>query len=161
MPNHPETKLKRIFAKTVRWILLSIGGLFVVLVVWSVIAMIRGPQVGEHVSAEAAPLDLPSDATDVCYVTVVPFSPCWGYEFSVSEDSFIKWAEADGYTLQEIGQKPFEIDRYKFITEPESQDYRAVISDGLFYERWTEPDAYIKLAYDRQKKRAYRWARSR
>ena len=161
MATHPKTPPKRTFAKTVRWLLLSVAVVFVSFLIWGVVDMVKGPQVGEHVAAEAVPFDVPSDSTDVCYVTMVPFSPAWAFEFSISEASFITWAQEDGYTLQEIGAKPFEISRYKAIDGSESSNHFVVISDGLFFEEWSEPDACIKIAYDRQAKRAYKWVQTR
>lgn len=129
--------------------------------VYVVIDMVRGPQVGEHFPPADAPYHLPAEATDVCYVTAPPFWPAWAYEFSVPEEAFVKWARDRGCPVQEIGPKPFKINRYTFVAAPGTGNHQVSISSGLYYEVWDEPDSCVKIGYDRNRGRAYYWCQTR
>ena len=161
MESDTQVKHKSLFARVMCFCLLLVAVLFIIMVAHAVIGMVRGPEVGEHVSAKDAPFDLPADATDVCYVTRPAFWPNMAFEFSASEESFIRWAQDKGYSLKEIGPELFGILRYVFVTKPGAQNYKVIISKGLFYEEWMEPDACIKTAYDREHQRAYWWSSTR
>jgi hypothetical protein len=140
--------------------LLGIAAAVVALIVWTVVGMVRGPQVVEHVLPQQAPYGLPPEATDVCYITRPAFWPNLAFEFSVSEESFVAWAKASGYELKEVST-PYRIYRYKAFAGNHRDDGQATISDGLFYEKMSEPDAGIHVAYDRLLKRAFWWAHTR
>ena len=161
MASDRQVRRKSLFARVVWLCLLLVAGLFIAIMVYGAIEMVRGPKVGEHVSAKEAPFDLPADATDVCYITRPAFEPNRAFEFSTSEDSFVRWAQGKGYYLKEIGPEPFRIFRYVLPTKSEAQNYEAIISKGLFYEEWTKPDACTKTAYDREHQRAYWWSQTR
>lgn len=128
------------------------------LIVQMVVEMVRGPEVVEHVTPHGAPYIMPSDATDVCYITRPAFWPVLAYEFTVSEESFSAWAKTQDYTMAEITE-PFQINRYRFYAGY-PDDKEATISNGLSYEKMIR-DAGIYVAYDRSLKRAYVYAHSR
>ena len=139
---------------------IAIGAFIIYSVIWSIVDMRRGPQVGVNVRPEDAPYEVPSEATDVCYVTRPAFWPNAAFEFSISEEGFRKWAKAEGYAVEDIGPEPCRMYRYKWIAEPKSDDGRAAISDGLYYQ-WNEEDRGLYVTYDRDKQRAYYFRHSR
>ncbi len=145
-----------------RWVLLCVAAAVIALIVWMAVDMFRGPQIVEHALPRDVPYHVPPDATDVCYVTRPVFWPDAACEFSVSEESFVAWAEARKYDMKEI-RGSFSIGRYKASAGKSRADRNAVISDGLCYSRLEpdDPDAGVQVAYDRNLQRGYFFAHSR
>lgn len=131
----------RVFA----WSFLLFPLVMISAVSWTVFDIVRGPRMVENAAPQDVPFDLPTDATDVCYMTRPPTWPNTQFEFSVQEGSFRAWAERRGYQVQEIVE-PVVISRCTGL---------AHISSGLYYTRMSGPDSGQHVAYDRQLARAY------
>jgi hypothetical protein len=149
--------------RIVKWFGLTVGAIFVICLVLCVIDIVRGPRIAEHVSASECPsgfledkIFVPPDATDVCYATRPTYSPNQNYEFTVSEESFMRWAKEHKYDLKEIEKKPYTILRYTFsISNTPYSERQVRIFNGLFYEICSMSGAGIRVAYDRDRRRAY------
>jgi len=153
------------FKKIITWGLRILVAGIAVILIWGVVDMILGPQVFEHLSAEDAPYDLPKGASDASGITAAAFWPWWAYEFTTSEDAFIEWAKEHEYSLQEIGDNPTHVSvdsRYLGYLEasPDDKENLIIITDGL-YHRWEFEDQYRSVIFDRNKKRAYVYVRTR
>lgn len=135
--------------RALRWIGVACACLLAAMMAWGVVDMIRGPRVVAHVGPADAPYDLPDKATDVCYRTRPAFWPEENYEFSIDEDGFRRWAEANGHVpLVGVGPEPYRIRRY-------TQTY-AEIAEGLRHERTIgEAGGGWQVAFDRRAGRAY------
>ncbi len=115
------------------------------------------PRVGEHVEPSASPLLLPEDASDVCYWI---YAGNTVFEFSVSEQGFLAWAEA------EIENRQSDFEEMKPLVEPETvPTYRAwlpgaplphetVIEEG-YHHAWRQGGKTVQYAYDQRAGRAY------
>lgn len=115
------------------------------------------PQAGEHVEPNATPLLLPEGASDVCYWI---YAGNTVFEFSVSEQGFLAWAEA------EIENRQSDFDGMKRLAEPETvPTYRAwlpdappphetVIEEG-YRHAWQRGGKTVQYAYDQHTGRAY------
>ncbi len=114
----------------------------------------RGPTVFEHVTRDEAHKPLPAGATDVSGLRARPFDPYNAYEFSISEKEFVLWVQGRDWPLEEIGPKPYEIYRYKWVVDSESPDGEAVITNGFFHQ-WRDGDSARYVAFDRDTQRAY------
>ena len=118
------------------------------------------PQFAEHVTRDAAPVNLPPGATDVSYCLGVRGTVA--YEFTITEPEFRAWveggigsieSEAANVPLKEIGES-YAIPSFLYLVDGASGMEEAVITDGLFYE-WMNEDRGAYAAFDRQTNRAY------
>ena len=101
---------------------------------------------------------LPKEATNVS------FSKNWGwdaYEFKISEQGFLKWANQKGYDVKLISDindsRTPSLERYNMSTENDFNKTRVVIKDGYFYH-YDSPSgngACRCIGYDRKTKKAY------
>lgn len=118
------------------------------------------PQFAEHVSRDLAPVDLPAGAVDVSYCLFVRGTVA--YEFTISEQEFVQWAEGGIGSSESRGAnvpvKPvngaYSILRYSFFADELQEPNEAVVTDGLYYE-WTKEDRGVYAAFDRKTGRAY------
>ena len=120
------------------------------------------PRIGRHVPAARCPVaGLPASATDVSYYVGGAFGPSTMYEFSVPEADFVRWAQANGWTLSRPtplpSGEPWSIRRFGRDTNDPADPKDAEIVNGWMYE-WVNPqrdDDRLWLGYDSDSHRAY------
>jgi hypothetical protein len=122
-----------------------------------------GPQSGEHVAPDTTPLVLPEGASDVCYWI---YAGNTVFEFTISEQGFLAWAEL------QIERRQGDFEGMKALDGSESVPiYRAwlpdapppdeaVVEEG-YYHGWQEAGKTVQYAYDQRTGRAYYAAISR
>lgn len=116
-----------------------------------------GPRSGEHLLASQTPLALPLAATDVCFWI---YAGTTAFEFSISEQGFLRWAEVQiGHRRKGFGG--FErigeartIRRYRAWLTSAPPPSEASIEDGYHYG-WQDHGRQVDYAYDLAAGRAY------
>jgi hypothetical protein len=114
----------------------------------------RPPTIGVHVTRDETSLDLPEDATDVCYYLPSAFGPVTAYEFSTREENFRSWAKVNDWPLEPVSEQGYQIYRYTWCMQETNAPRCADIKHGLYHE-WNEEDTGRYVAYDRDQHRAY------
>ncbi|MDD4271040.1 MAG: hypothetical protein GXY25_21845 [Pirellulaceae bacterium] len=116
-----------------------------------------GPRFGEHLSADQTPLALPQGASDVCYWI---YAGTTAFEFSISEDEFLRWSEQqiarrrnDFKGLEPIGAR-FAMPRYRQWLPNAPPPHDVVIGGGYHYG-WRQRGRNVDYAYDAAAGRAY------
>jgi len=129
----------------------------VLLAATGVVYWALAPRYGEHAEPDATPLVLPAGASDVCYWI---YAGNTVFEFSISEQGFLAWAEA------EIESRQGGLVEVMRITTPESvityrewipdapPPHEFVIEEG-YYHSCEQGGNKVQYAYDRQAGRAY------
>ncbi len=129
----------------------------VFLLATSAFYMALGPQAGEHVEPNTTPLVLPEGASDVCYWI---YAGDTVFEFSISEQGFLDWAEA------QIGRHQSDFDGMKDVEGrstiptyrawlPDTPPPHDVVVERGYYHAWKHSGTSVQYAYDRQTGRAY------
>lgn len=116
-----------------------------------------GPRFGEHLSADQTPLALPQGASDVCYWI---YAGTTAFEFSISEDEFLRWSEQqiarrrnDFKGLEPIRAR-FAMPRYRQWLPNAPPPHDVVIGGGYHYG-WRQRGRNVDYAYDAAAGRAY------
>lgn len=121
---------------------------------------------GYNVSPAECPLDVPPQATHVSYYKREAFGPASYCEFDCTPESFLAWAKSKGWEVKRAGEQPYQIMRYgryapQAGTDAKLDAPRVSIAHGFFYERMSNPDAGIHVAYDLDSGRGYYYAHTR
>jgi hypothetical protein len=114
------------------------------------------PVAGEHFDVADAPVNVPADASDVCFSRGLHGREA--YEFTIDEAGFRQWIAALETTgkpnaAEEISM-PVTIARYVAYASQFPGDRDATISKGLFYDV-TEGRRHGRTVFDRSTNRAY------
>ena len=116
-----------------------------------------GPQSGEHVAPDATPLILPKDASDVSYWI---YAGNTVFEFSISEQGFLDWAEPQirrrdsGFEEIQAPTEAAKIPTYRAWLPDAPLPHEAVIQAG-YYHSIEQGSKTIQYAYDLKNGRAY------
>lgn len=112
------------------------------------------PQVATHVSPQAAGLDLPAGATDVCVWR--GYRGTITYNFAIDEAGFWEWAKSIRGSLeaQTSGVTIQPVTEHCAIRDPSADDGTHRFSRGWVYS-WHKEDRGLRYAYDADLGRAY------
>ncbi len=129
----------------------------VLLAATGVVYWALGPRYGEHAEPGATPLVLPAGASDVCYWI---YAGNTVFEFSISEQGFLAWAEAEiesrqgGLAEITVIDKPALVITYRGWLPDALPPREFVIEEGYSHS-WEQGGSKVQYAYDRQAGRAY------
>lgn len=116
-------------------------------------------KVGYNVASKDALIrELPDDASDVCYCLPVGRNPNTYFEFSTSEESFLKWVEQQP-NVSKVDKSRFVVYRYSQYSPDADSRGLIEVADGHLYE-WYDPadgDHGEHIAYDKDTGRTYYW----
>lgn len=114
------------------------------------------PVAGEHFAAADAPVNVPADATDVCFARGMQGNAA--FEFAIDEEGFRRWAAS---IAQQGEAAPLErlaisvaVDRYVSYAPQFSGTPNVTVNDGLYFDvTMRGRGGYV--VYDRATQRAY------
>ena len=130
LPENPtlKQKLSEAFGDMRKLIILGI--LVVVIIVINVIIYSGSDfEIGENLHA----VDwLPDSATKISYYKDDRF---FVFEFSIDDSEFFRWVEDKNLIIEELGQKPLTITRYRFYTDIPMENFENLSEEEL-YLKW-------------------------